>query len=66
MVNDVLAAGIYNLDIRGEILSINWVLQTSANDIIALIESKKMARKAMPSMASAISMLKKNQCAAKR
>ena len=65
MVNDVLVAGIYDLDIRREVLGIDKVLQKSTNEIISLIETRETARNALPPSAAAMSTFKKNQRGAK-
>ena len=61
MVKDVLVAGIYNLDIRREVLSTDGILMKSSNDIIALVEAKEIARNALPPTSAALSTFKRNQ-----
>ena len=48
-IRDVLLSGISDLDIRREVLGTQAVLQKPVNDVIALVESKEMARNALPS-----------------
>ena len=45
----VLMAGIYDTDIRQDILGVDGILHKTINDIIALVEKRKMARNAHPS-----------------
>jgi len=61
IIKDVILAGISDLDIRREVLSMASILEKSVNDIISLIESKEMARNAMPHSNSAISSFKRQQ-----
>eukprot|EP00111_Clytia_hemisphaerica_P004367 TCONS_00012481-protein len=44
IIRDILIAGIVDSDIRREILGVKDILDTPINDIIALVESKEMAR----------------------
>eukprot|EP00111_Clytia_hemisphaerica_P020937 TCONS_00061733-protein len=55
IIRDVLIAGIEDSDIRREVLGIANILETSINDIIALVESKEMARDALPSSVGNVS-----------
>lgn len=48
IIRDVLIAGIEDTDIRREILGMVDILDTPINNIIALVESKEMARNALP------------------
>ena len=48
-IRDVLLNGIYDPDIRREVLGTKNILKTSVNDVIALVENKEMARNALPS-----------------
>ena len=58
IIGDVLIAGIADLDIRREVLGTSVILERAVNDVISLVESKEMARKALPSSASGISSFK--------
>ena len=58
-VRDVLLAGIADLDIRREALSMNDIQSKSINDVIAFVEGREMARNATPSTLSALSSFKK-------
>ena len=49
IIRDVLLNGIYDTEIRREILGVPDVLQQTVNDVIALVENKEMARNALPS-----------------
>ncbi len=61
-IRDVLLSGISDLDIRREVLGTTNVLQTPVNDVIALVESKEMARNALPlSSLSAVSSFRHQQ-----
>ena len=53
IIRDVLMGGIADLDIRREVLG-----TCAVNDVISLVESKDMARNALPSSASDISSFK--------
>ena len=55
IIRDVLIAGIADIDIRREILGMQGILQKSINDVVALVESKEMARNALPTTAASIS-----------
>ena len=48
MIRDTLFNGISDFDIRREILGTTDILTTAVNDVIALVESKEMARNAIP------------------
>ena len=61
MVKDVLVAGIFDLDIRREVLSTDNILRKPTNDIISLVEAKETARNALPSTSAAVSQFKRNQ-----
>ena len=61
MVKDVLIAGIYDVQIRRDILSRPDILNKSTNDIISLVEAKATARNAMPGSADAMSTFKPAQ-----
>ena len=49
VIRDVILNGLYDTDIRREVLGIAGILETPINEIIALVESKEMARNALPS-----------------
>ncbi|KAL9972701.1 hypothetical protein ACROYT_G019061 [Oculina patagonica] len=62
VIRDVLLSGIFDPDIRREILGNKDVLKTPVNDVIALVENKEMARNALPSSTlSAVSSFKRQQ-----
>ena len=48
MIRDVLLAGIADVDIRREALGMPDIQDKNTNDIVALIESREMARNATP------------------
>ena len=48
MIRDTLLNGISDSDIRREVLETADILTMAINDVIALVESKEMARNAMP------------------
>ena len=55
-IRDVLLNGIYDPDIRREVLGTQDILKTPINDVIALVENKEMAQNALPlSTLSAVS-----------
>ena len=56
VIRDVLLAGICDLDIRREALSMAGVLEKTVNDVISIIEAREMARNATP-LSSSISAL---------
>jgi hypothetical protein len=61
MIRDVLVAGIYDSDIRREVLSIDGIIGKPINDVIAIVESREMARDSLsPSIStSAVLSFKK-------
>lgn len=61
IIRDVLIAGIADMDIRREILGTDVILERSVNDVISLVESKEMARNAMPTASASISFTKQNK-----
>jgi len=61
IVNDVLIAGISDLDIRREVLGMPSILEKSVNDVISLVEGKEMARNSLPSTNMAMSSFKRSQ-----
>ena len=48
VIRDVLLAGICDMDIRREALSMTNILEKGINDVITIIESREMARNATP------------------
>ena len=52
IVKDVLIAGIADLDIRRDILGIDSMVDKSLTDVITLVESREMARNALPTPSS--------------
>lgn len=48
IIRDVLLNGLYDPDIRKELLGTLDILSTPVNDVIALIEQKEMVRNALP------------------
>ena len=61
VIRDVLVNGMYDPDIRREILSQENLPKTSINDVIALVETREMARNALPSSVSAISSFQRQR-----
>ena len=60
MIRDTLLNGISDSDIRREVLGTEDIVTTAINDVIALVESKEMARNAMPtSDVSAVSAFRR-------
>ena len=56
IIRHVLIAGIADLDIRREVLgSTSAILERAVSDVISLVESKEIARNALPSSAPGIS-----------
>ena len=49
VIRDVLLNGIYDTDIRREILGTKKILETLVNEVISMVENKDMARNALPS-----------------
>ena len=59
-IRDVLLAGTYDMDIRREALSTIGIQEKPVNDVIAFVESREMARNAVPLAAlSAVSTFKR-------
>jgi len=48
MIRDTLLNGILDAEIRRQVLGIKDILTSSINDLIALVESREMARNAAP------------------
>lgn len=61
LVKDVLLAGIADTDIRREVLGMPSILDQSVNDIISFVESREMARNAMPASNMAVSSFKRER-----
>ena len=58
-IRDVILNSLYDCEIRREVLGVKDILQKPVNDVIALVESKEMARNALPSPSlSAVSSFK--------
>ena len=51
-IRDVLLNCIYDMDIRREVLGTKAILKTPVNDVVSLVESKEIARNALPSSPS--------------
>ena len=49
VIRDVILNGLYDSDIRREVLGIAGILEKPVNEVIALVETKEMARNALPS-----------------
>ena len=56
-----IIAGISDLDIRRDILGTDAILQRPVNDVISLVESKEMARNALPTSLSTVSLFKREK-----
>ena len=54
-IRDILIAGIYDTDIRWDVLGTQGILDQSINDVIALVESKEVARNALPASNASVS-----------
>ena len=61
IVRDVLVAGIYDLEIRRDILGTPLILDKTLNEVVSLVEGREMARNCIPSSNSAISSFKRSQ-----
>ena len=48
-IRDVILNGLYDCDIRREVLGVLDILQKPVNEVVALVENKEMARNALPS-----------------
>ena len=55
IIRDVLIGGICDMDIRRDVLGTKSILEKSINNVITLVESKEMARNALPSSNGSIS-----------
>ena len=49
VIRDFILNGLYDSDIRREVLGIAGILEKPVNEVIALVETKEMARNALPS-----------------
>lgn len=62
VIRDTLLNGIYDTDIQREVLGLKDVITSPLNDVIGLIESKEIARNAVPSFnVSAMSSYRRQQ-----
>ena len=62
VIRDVLLNGIDDLDIRREVLGIEYITTLPVNDVVALVESREMARNALPTGSlSAMSSFRRQQ-----
>ena len=62
VIRDILLNGIYDLDIRRDVLGTRDIIETPVNDVVALVEGKEMARNALPSSSqSAVSTFRRQQ-----
>ena len=61
IIKDILVSGIADIEIQREILGTIGILEKPVNDIISLVESKEMARNALPSSLSGISHFKRQK-----
>ena len=62
VIRDVIINGLYDADIRREVLGIEKILEKPVNDVIALVEGKEMARNAFPSSSlSAVSSFQRQR-----
>ena len=63
VIRDVLLAGICDLDIRRDALSMTGILEKSVNDVVSIIEGREMARNAtpVPSSVAALSNYKRDK-----
>ncbi len=55
IIRDVLLAGIVDMDIHRNVLSTRDILDQPVNEVISLVESKEMARHALPVSSAGIS-----------
>ena len=62
VIRDVIINGLYDADIRREVLGIEKIVEKPVNDVIALVEGKEMARNAFPSFSlSAVSSFQRQR-----
>ena len=62
IIRDVLISGMYDTDIRREMLGQKDLLQLPINDVVALVETREMARNAQPSsVVSAVSSFQRHK-----
>ena len=62
VIRDVILNGLYDSDIRRDALGIAGILEKPVNEVIALVETKEMARNALPSSSlSAVSSFVKQK-----
>ena len=57
VIKDVILAGICDLDIRRDALSMPEIQEKATNDVVSIIESREMARNATPFQASSVSAM---------
>ena len=57
VIRDVILAGISDLDIRRDALSMPEIQQKSTNDVVGIIESREMARNATPLSSAAVNAM---------
>ena len=57
VIRDVILAGICDLDIRREALSMPGIQDKATNDVVSIIESREMARNATPLQMSSVSTM---------
>ena len=61
-IRDVIVNGLYDNDIRREVLGVKDILQKPVNEVIALVENKEMAQNALPSSSlSAVSSFRRQK-----
>ena len=63
VIRDVLLNGISDCDIRREVIGDRTIHAMAVNDVIALVETKEMARNALPPSMSAVSTLRRQRSA---
>lgn len=67
VIGDVLLNGLYDPDIRREILGTKNITETPVNELISMVENKEMARNALPtSSMSAMSAFRRQQNTAEK
>ena len=57
VIRDIILAGISDLDIRRDVLSMPGILEKSTNDVVGIIESREMARNATPLSSVSVSAM---------
>ena len=61
MMRDVLVAGIYDAEIRREILGMEGIIDRPINDVVSLLEKKEMARDANIVRSSTFAILSRQE-----